>query len=246
MPDRLQKWLANAGLGSRRQMEVWITDGRITVDGETAHLGQKVEGTEAIEVDGRLVRVPDAASVKVRSIAYHKPVGEICTRSDPEGRPTIFEALPKLRGARWISVGRLDVQTAGLLLLTTDGELANALMHPSHQLEREYAVRVLGDLSDQNMRQLRKGITLEDGPARFNSVRRGGGEGANHWFHIVVSEGRNRLIRRAFAEMGLTVSRLIRVRYGAVRLHRELRPGKYRYLEQAETDALLKAADRGN
>jgi len=238
--ERLQKWLAAKGIGSRRELERWITAGRITVDGEVAVLGAKVEGTEKICIDGKALRNPER-EVKPRTIIYHKPPGEICTRSDPQGRKTIFKSLPRVLGARWISVGRLDYQTSGLLILTTDGELANRLMHPSSELQREYVVRAFGQLSDEQLQELRKGVELEDGMARFDTIDLSSGEGANKSYLVSVSEGRNRIVRRLFENVGCRVNRLMRVRYGPVSLPRDLRPGKYRELTEREIEQLAAA-----
>ncbi len=215
--EKLQKVLARAGLGSRRQIERWIEEGRITIDGQPATLGARVTSDQALRVDGRSVSA-HSFQAKPRLLIYHKPVGEVCTRSDPQGRPTVFEKLPKLRGARWINIGRLDYNTSGLLLFTTDGELANSLTHPSHEIEREYAVRVLGKVSDEMLARLKKGVMLEDGPAHFVSIVDAGGAGANHWYHVVLKEGRNREVRRLWEAVGIKVSRLMRVRFGPISL----------------------------
>lgn len=240
MTERLQKWLAGAGAGSRRQLEVLISEGRITVDGEPAVLGQKITGSERVCIDGRPVR-PRARSTPAKGVIYNKPPGEICTRSDPKGRRTVFQSLPALSNERWVSVGRLDMQTSGLLILITDGDLANKLMHPSSQLQREYAVRVVGELPRADLRKLRQGITLEDGPARFDEIDFTGGEGLNRWYRVVVSQGRNRVVRRLFDAVGCTVSRLIRVRYGPVRLPKDLHRGQHRSMTPAEFDSLRDA-----
>jgi len=239
MAERLQKWLAAKGVASRRELERWITAGRISVDGQVATLGQKVEGTERILVDGKPVRNANR-EVRKRTLMYHKPAGEICTRSDPEGRRMIFHSLPKVIGARWISVGRLDVQTTGLLIVTTDGDLANRLMHPSSELQREYVVRALGELSPEQLTELQSGVQLEDGPARFESIDITPGEGANRSYHVTVAEGRNRIVRRLFEAVGVRVNRLMRVRYGSLSMPRNLRPGQYRELEAGERDKLLR------
>ena len=241
MSERLQKWLAGQGIGSRRHMESLIAAGRITVNGKVAEVGCKVSGDERIIIDGRPVRQPKNREFRPKVILYHKPPGEICTRSDPQGRPTIFEHLPRLAQGRWIGVGRLDFQTSGLLLLTNDGELANCLMHPSAGLVREYSVRVLGEVSDAALKKLRRGIELDDGIAKFDRVEFAGGEGSNRWYTVAVSEGRNRLVRRLWEVAGFRVSRLIRIRFGPMRLSRSLRTGKSRFLSPAELDSLYEA-----
>jgi 23S rRNA pseudouridine2605 synthase len=240
MAERLQKYLAARGLGSRREIEGWIEAGEIQVNGRVATLGDQVDAGDTILVRGRPVKAEERAH---RWLAYHKPEGEICTRSDPEGRSSVFASIPRLRGQRWVSVGRLDLNTSGLLLFTTDGGLANALMHPSRGLEREYAVRVLGEVPEDLQRRLLQGVELEDGPARFDSLAEAGGEGANHWFHVTVSEGRNRLVRRLWDAAGVTVSRLIRIRYGPIELGRGLKAGHFRDLDPGEVRALYAAAD---
>ncbi len=237
MAERLQKYLAGLGMGSRRQIEGWIKAGRIEVDGEPAELGVRVDGTEKIVVDGKPLR-STSHQRSHRTIMYHKPPGEICSRSDPDGRRTIFQSLPKLLGSRWISVGRLDFQTTGLLLLTTDGELANRLMHPSSELEREYSVRVQGRLSDEQIQQLLDGVQLDDGVAKFDALLIKDGKGINRTCMVTVSEGRNRIVRRMFEQVGCRVSRLLRVRYGSVSLPRDLRAGKSRNLTDAEVRSL--------
>lgn len=240
MAERLQKFLARAGLGSRRQIEDWVRQGRITVNGVAAQLGAQVGAADNIQIDGKRVSVR-ADRQRRRVLAYYKPVGEMTTRSDPEGRPTIFERLPPLRDGRWIAVGRLDLTTQGLLLVTNDGELANRLMHPSSQIEREYAVRVLGEVVPEMLKRLREGVTLEDGVARFDDLREAGGEGANRWYHVVLREGRNREVRRLWESQGVTVSRLTRVRYGPVALRRGLHPGRWDELDETQIGALLAA-----
>lgn len=219
-PVRIQKRLADAGLGSRRAIEGWIAEGRVRVNGRVAQLGDRVTDRDVVQVDGRHVRLGESASGSglPRVLIYHKPAGEVCTRSDPEGRPTVYDALPPAGRGRWIGVGRLDVTTSGLLLFTDDGELANRLMHPSHAIEREYAVRLRGELDGATAERLLAGVELEDGPARFLDIREGGGTGANQWVHVVLCEGRNREVRRLFESQGLDVSRLIRVRFGPLGL----------------------------
>ena len=240
MAERLQKFLARMGLGSRRQIEDWIRQGRITVNGAVAQLGNQVNGAERIQIDGQPIQVRPFGQRR-RVLAYYKPVGEMSSRRDPEGRPTIFEHLPPLRDSRWIAVGRLDLNTQGLLLLTNDGELANRLMHPSSQIEREYAVRVLGEVPPEMLKRLREGVTLEDGVARFDEIREAGGEGANHWYHVILREGRHREVRRLWESQGVTVSRLTRVRYGPVTLRRGLHPGHWDELDEAQMVELLQA-----
>jgi 23S rRNA pseudouridine2605 synthase len=230
MNERLHKLLARAGVGSRREVERWIADGRVRVDGHVATIGERVEPGCRVEVDGRPI-VLTQRPANPRVIIYNKPEGEICTRSDPANRPTVFANLPRIRDARWISVGRLDINTSGLLLFTDDGELANRLMHPRFEVEREYAVRVLGAVDESDIERLRNGVPLDDGPARFDEVRDAGGEGANHWYRVRISEGRKREVRRMWEAVGARVSRLIRVRYGPVTLPRNLRTGRWHELE---------------
>lgn len=220
--EKLQKVLARAGKGSRREMETFISAGRVTVDGKVAFLGDRVTGNEQIKVDGHTVVMHKADDQTCRILMYNKPEGEMCTRKDPEGRPTVFDRLPPLEGERWVAVGRLDINTSGMLLFTTDGELANRLMHPSHKVEREYAVRVFGEVDEAMLQRLRAGVKLEDGPAKFQKITYRGGEGRNHWFHVVLSEGRNREVRRLWESQEVQVSRLIRVRYGDLDLQRQL------------------------
>ena len=227
--EKLHKVLADAGMGSRRDMEQLILEGRISVNGVPAHLGQRVLPTDVVRMNGRVVKQANAATGKKRTprvLIYNKPSGEIVSLDDPEGRPSVFEHLPKVSNGRWVSVGRLDFNTEGLLLFTTSGELANRLMHPRYGIERQYAVRAVGVLTDEARDALLEGIELEDGVANFNAIEDRGGEGANRWYLVTISEGRNREVRRMFAAVGLTVSRLIRVRYGAVQLPRNLARGK--------------------
>lgn len=240
--EKLQKILANAGLGSRRQLEQWIAAGRVSVDGQVAQLGDRVDPKAAIRVDGHLLkRLPKAAS---RILLYHKPEGQLCTRHDPENRPTVFDHLPMVRNQRWIQVGRLDFNTSGLLLFTTDGELAHRLMHPKHGLEREYAVRVLGAVPPAVLQALKAGVELEDGLAKFDSIREAGGEGANHWYHVTLSEGRNREVRRLWESQGVTVSRLIRIRFGQLSLPRALKVGRWQELSEEAIEAFLASLDQ--
>lgn len=225
MTEKLQKVLARAGKGSRREIEALISQGRVSVDGKVATLGDRVTGKEQIRLDGHQVETQSEAEVLCRVLVYHKPEGEMSTRKDPEGRPTVFDRLPKLQGARWISVGRLDVNTSGLLLFTTDGELANRLMHPRHEIDREYAVRVFGAVDEAMVQRLRKGVMLEDGMGKFDTIKYSGGEGMNHWFHVTLKEGRNREVRRLWESQEMQVSRLIRVRYGKIELPRNVPRG---------------------
>jgi 23S rRNA pseudouridine2605 synthase len=240
LSERLQKLLARMGLGSRREIERWIEEGLVTVNGRVATLGDQADPDDKVAIRGRLVSLKAAARPRV--IAYHKPDGELTTRKDPEGRPTVFDHLPRLRNGRWIAVGRLDYNTSGLLLFTTDGELAARLMHPSKGVEREYAVRILGEVSPDVLKQLLTGVELEDGPARFETLREAGGSGANRWYHVTLREGRNREVRRLWEAVGLKVSRLTRVRYGPVGLDRALRAGRWRDLEPGEMAALYQTA----
>lgn len=242
-PERLHKILAQAGIGSRREMEEWIAAGRISVNGEVAQVGQLIGPDDRVKVNGKLVNLRFVATRVPRVLIYHKPEGEIVSRDDPDGRPSVFDALPRLRNSRWIAVGRLDFNTSGLLLFTTSGELANKLMHPSSQLVREYAVRVLGDLSVEAQQQLVAGVELEDGPASFASLEDAGGEGANHWYRVTLFEGRNREVRRMFEVVGCTVSRLIRVRYGPFVLPPILKRGRSRELDETQVRAFMRDLD---
>ena len=238
--QKLQKVLANLGLGSRRKMERWIEDGRVTVDGSVATLGDRVHAGQALRLDGKPLEV-DAAE-QVRVLLYHKPVREVCSRDDPEGRKTVFERLPKLKSGRWISVGRLDFNTSGVLLFTTDGALANALMHPSSAIEREYLVRVMGRVDEPMLERLKDGVELDDGPARFSDIQEGGGDGINRFFYVVLMEGRNREVRRLWESQGTTVSRLKRVRYGEVFLPSKLKKGQWLELPQRDVDVIYQMA----
>ncbi len=235
---KLQKLLAQAGFGSRRTMEQWIAAGKVTINGTTAKLGARAGASDRIEIDGRQVRF-QSLSRRPRVLLYHKPEGEIVSRDDPRGRPSVFARLPAMGGAKWMAVGRLDFNTSGLLIFTTSGELANRLMHPSFEIEREYAVRVMGQLESSHARELIQGVQLDDGMARCLSVDLRGGEGANQWCHVVLQEGRNRLVRRLFEKLGFIVSRLIRVRYGIVHLPPRLKRGQYQELTDDETRRLL-------
>lgn len=239
MTEKIQKVLANAGLGSRREIENWLRKGRVSVNGHPAKLGDRMTTEDTVRVDGREIQLIKSMAKKTRVLLYHKPEGEICSRSDPEKRPTVFDHLPMLRNGRWICVGRLDFNTSGVLLLTNDGDLANRLMHPSSQIEREYAVRVQGFLSPTMIKTLKKGVPLEDGLARFEEIKDAGGEGTNHWYHVLVKEGRNRLVRRLIeSQPGLKVSRLIRIRFGSITLPRLLKKGKWAELKLDEINSL--------
>ncbi|MBK5549707.1 MULTISPECIES: 23S rRNA pseudouridine(2605) synthase RluB [unclassified Pseudomonas] len=237
--EKLQKVLARIGVGSRRDVEAWISHGRIKVNGKDATLGQRVDMHDAITIDGKVIKREEAAESVRRVIMYNKPDGEICTRLDPEGRPTVFDKMPRPKEGRWINIGRLDINTTGLLMFTTDGELANRLMHPSYEMDREYAVRVRGEVDDEMIERLKAGVVLEDGPAKFTDIKQApGGEGFNHWYHCVVMEGRNREVRRLWESQGLVVSRLKRVRFGPVFLNSDLPMGRWREMSQYEVDIL--------
>jgi 23S rRNA pseudouridine2605 synthase len=235
---KLQKALAQAGLGSRRDMEEWVRAGRVTINGVPAKIGARVGPSDVIEVNGRTLSGGSDTSPP-RVLLYYKQEGEIVSRDDPGGRPSVFDRLPQPRGAKWLAVGRLDFNTSGLLVLTTSGELANRMMHPRYEIEREYAVRVRGRLTPEQQALLLSGVPLDDGVARCDSVRDRGGEGANHWYHIVLREGRNREVRRLIEALGLTVSRLMRVRFGSLSLPRDLKRGRYMELPPRETRQLL-------
>jgi 23S rRNA pseudouridine2605 synthase len=238
---KLHKVLAQAGLGSRLEMEQLIMEGRISVNNEPAHIGQRIQFGDQIKINGKPIRFR-IAPPPARVIAYHKPVGEVVTTDDPQNRPTVFRKLPKLPQGKWQAVGRLDLNTEGLLLFTSSGELANKLMHPRFGLEREYAVRVLGALSNEEKQRLLDGIDLEDGRGQFGSIEDGGGEGANTWYRVTISEGRNREVRRLFEALGHAVSRLIRIRYGAMMLPRGLKRGAWMELDERDIRALVQAA----
>ena len=238
---KLHKVLAQAGLGSRLEMEELILQGRISVNNEPAHIGQRIQFGDQVKVNGKPVRVRVEPS-PTRVIAYHKPAGEVVSHDDPQNRPTVFRRLPRLQHGKWQSVGRLDLNTEGLLLFTNSGELANRLMHPRFGLEREYAVRVLGALSNEEKQNLLDGVRLDDGMAQFGSIENGGGEGSNCWYRVTISEGRNREVRRMFEAVGHAVSRLIRIRYGAMVLPRGLKRGAYLELDEADIRALSRAA----
>ncbi len=236
--EKLHKMLAAAGLGSRRDMEALIAAGAVSLNGQTARVGDRVKPTDVVRVHGRIVQLPWRRLLP-RVMLYHKPEGEIVSRDDPQGRPSVFDRLPQLKGQRWVSVGRLDFNTEGLLIFTTDGGLANRLSHPRYQVEREYAVRVLGELTEEQMQRLKQGIALEDGLAKVDRILAAGGEGANHWYRLVLREGRNREVRRLIEALGLTVSRLIRVRFGPIAMPARLKRGMLLELTEAEVEQLL-------
>ncbi len=239
--ERLQKVLAQAGMGSRREMEVWISAGRVSVNGVVASLGARVSEGDKVLVDGRHIRLNlEAKQALPRILIYHKQEGEIVSRDDPNGRANVFDSLPKLRGQKWVAIGRLDFNTSGLLIFTTSGELANRLMHPRFEVEREYAVRVQGALTEAQMRQMTKeGIELEDGLVRFEQLSDEGGEGFNHWYRLVLKEGRNRVVRRTFEALELPVSRLMRIRFGMINLPPRIKRGMMTELSEAQVRSIL-------
>ena len=240
--EKLQKILARAGYGSRRELERWIAAGRVRVNGERATIGMRVSPRDDIQVDGKRLGRRTLASQPARVLRYHKNTGELCSRRRESGRSTVFDGLPGLKSGRWIAVGRLDINSSGLLLFTNDGGLAHRLMHPSSELVREYAVRVRGTVGAESLEALRRGVQLEDGPASFDTIVDKGGEGANHWYHVTIREGRNREVRRLWESQGAQVSRLTRVRYGPVSLPRTLKRGTWDELSERQVSALMKAA----
>jgi 23S rRNA pseudouridine2605 synthase len=241
MSEKLQKVLARMGLGSRRYMEEVIAAGRVSVNGRVAMVGERIEPGDELRIDGRKLNYQLEDQMRRRVLVYYKPEGEICSRNDPEGRPTVFDQLPQMSNDRWVMVGRLDINSTGLLLFTNDGELANRLMHPSSEIEREYAVRVMGEVTTEVRQTLLAGVELEDGPAKFESFSEIGGDGINRWYQVVVKEGRNREVRRLFESQGLKVSRLLRTRYGTVILPRELRTGRWIELDKLQIDTLVQS-----
>jgi len=236
--ERVQKVLSRMGFGSRRVIERWIEQGRIKINDKTCTLGDTVKPGDRVHVDSKRIIVREQKPESTRVIMYHKPEGEVCTRSDPEGRPTVFDHLPKSGRSRWVGIGRLDINTSGLMLFTTNGALANRLMHPSNRVEREYAVRVNGNVTKEDLRQLLTEVTLEDGPAHFDDIQDGGGEGYNHWYYVVIREGRKREVRRLWEAIGARVSRLIRVRYGTIIMPKSLRKGRVKDLDASEINQL--------
>lgn len=240
--ERIQKVLARGGVGSRREIERWITEGRVKVNGNIITLGTRLQLGDYLQINERVVHWEKFAEQSTRVLLYHKPTGEVVTRHDPQGRPTVFNQLPELIAARWIAVGRLDINTSGLLLLTNNGELANRLMHPSTEVEREYAVRILGNVAESTLERLQQGVELEDGRAQFKEIHFMGGEGANKWYNVIVSEGRNRLVRRLWESQTVTVSRLMRVRYGPIVLPEYLRARHHYELNDRELTLLFEFA----
>ena len=242
MTEKLQKILSRAGIASRRALEQMIDQGRVTVNGKMATIGDRYEADDIlVKIDGKVVLTPDSQKVSCRVLMYHKPEGELTTLSDPENRPTVFDHIPKPPTGRWIYIGRLDINTSGLLLFTTDGELANALMHPKYEVERVYAARIYGEVSEEQIDQLTQGVMLEDGKARFNKVTYVGGEGRNAWYHVTLKEGRKREVRRLWEAVGLKVSRLIRIKYAGIDLDPDLKTGQFRELTLNELNRLRKA-----
>ena len=240
--ERIQKLLAHQGVASRRQIDQMLIQGRISVDGKLAKPGDQINGREKIVLDGKLIRIANLES-RPKLMMYHKPTGQVCTRSDPEGRPDVFQNLPGLVQGRWVSIGRLDINTSGLILFTNQGELANRLMHPSYEIEREYAVRVHGAVNSDMLHQLSQGVELDDGIAKFDQIIDSGGQGTNHWYHVILKEGKNREVRRLWESVGVEVSRLVRVRYHSFNLPKWLKPGKYRIFEDEVVKRLYHKLD---
>ncbi len=237
--ERIQKILAQHGVGSRRQIEQLIMQQQITVNGVIATLGCKISSNDIVTVCGKKINLQDNdKQIKTKILLYHKPIGEICSRKDPEGRPTVFDNLPHLKGERWIAVGRLDINTSGLLLFTNNGEVANNLMHPKTNIKRKYAVRIFGEVSSSVIKRLSDGVLLEDGLAKFDSIEDVGGKGINHWYHVTLNEGRNREVRRLWLSQGLQVSRIIRIQFGSLLLPENLRMGRFIELSEKEVDRL--------
>jgi len=244
LSEKLQKILAHAGYGSRREIETWISDGRITVNGKRAKLGDRAETSDRVLVDGKVTYLANRSNDPIKALIYHKPEGQICSRKDPKGRPTIFENLPGIPNGRWVSVGRLDINTSGLILLTNNGELANKLMHPSTGLEREYLVRIRGEASVETIQALtRTGVEIDGSPARFDTVVKAdmSEEGTNHWYRVVIREGRYREVRRMWDAVGHTVSRLKRIRYGTIKLNRDVKRGQHAKIAPKQLEKLVKS-----
>lgn len=240
MTEKLQKVLARAGFGSRRELEAWIAKGRVKVNGKVALLGDRVSDQDKIVVDGKKLAPQKKIRDERRVLLYNKPENEVSTRKDPEGRRTVFDRLPPLKHGRWVAIGRLDINTSGLLLFTTDGELANKLMHPSAQIEREYAVRVLGDVNPSMIQDMHKGVIVDGNLCRFTDIQHYGGEGANQWYHVVLMEGRNREVRKLWESQGVKVSRLKRVRFGPLFIPSSVSKGKFKELVKSDIEKLLK------
>ena len=238
--ERVQKVLAHAGLGSRREIEQWVIDGRVKINGVKAKLGDRLQASDFVQINGRKINLVGRLDSPTRVLIYHKPSGEVVTRRDPDGKATIFTQLPKLKKGRWIAVGRLDINTQGLLLVTNNGDFANRLMHPSHQVDREYAARVLGQVNDKLLDRLRNGVNLDGRNACFDAIQFAGGEGANRWYHVTVSEGRNRIVRRLWESQGLRVNRLIRIRYGSIVLPEKLKARTFCELDEKKLAALMR------
>jgi 23S rRNA pseudouridine2605 synthase len=239
MREKLQKVLANLGLGSRREIERWIQQGRVSINTEVAKLGDRIDRHANVLIDGRHIKLSIASTFERRVLIYNKPEGEVCTRTDPENRPTVFSRLPLVKGERWIMVGRLDITTQGLLIFTNDGELAHRLAHPSYEIEREYAVRILGKVDSTMLKRLKKGVMLTDGIAAFTQIEQRAGKAANRWYHVLLKEGRNREVRRLWESQGVQVSRLLRIRFGTVYLPTDLKQGQWRELNVNEIHKLL-------
>jgi 23S rRNA pseudouridine2605 synthase len=244
--EKLQKVLARSGYGSRREMERWIGEGRFSINSVKAKLGDRVSRHDVVELDGRIIELISEIDSPRRVLIYNKPVGEVSTRHDPEGRPTVYDHLPPLKNGRWIAIGRLDINTSGLLIFTTDGQLANQLMHPSANIDREYAVRVLGNIDEDMIGRLKEGVLLEDGMAKFSDVQFFDGDGANKWYHCVVMEGRNREVRRLWESQGIKVSRLKRVRYGTIFMPSDVKIGTWKELDLKEVKSLAKHLNLGD
>jgi len=243
MSEKLQKVLARAGFGSRRELEKWIADGRVRVNGSIASLGDSVEDSNKILVDGKKLAAHGGKEPARRVMLYNKPENEVSTRKDPEGRPTVFDKLPPLKHGRWVAIGRLDINTSGLLLFTTDGELAHKLMHPSSQIEREYAVRVMGEVVPEMVQRMHKGVVIDGRVCQFTDIQHFGGEGINQWYHVVLMEGRNREVRKLWESQGLKISRLKRVRFGPIFIPSTVKRGQMQELSKSEIDKLLKMVE---
>ena len=244
MKEKIQKVLAQTGMGSRREIEKWVADGRVSVNGKLATTGDRISEDDTVYVDGRVVRLKQSDG-RTRVLIYHKPVGEICTRQDPKGRKTVFSSLPPIKHGRWIAVGRLDINTSGLLLFTNNGELANRQMHPSGEVERQYLVRIHGVVDDDMLKRLQQGVMLDDGEARFKKIQIGDGSGSHQWFTVVLTEGRNREVRRLWESQGVEVSRLKRIRFGTVELPSYVRSGDWLDLTPVEVSRLCKTMGMG-